>query len=206
MKNNNLPALYQPRKRRPLPFILAAALVLAAILSATALAAPHKAASYIGKSKAKEIALTHAGLTEREVTFIKAKLDRDDGVAVYDIEFYSGSTEYDYEINATTGAIREYDRDIEHHQISKTAAPASTVQQSAPAIVDTYIGEAKAKQIALAAAGLTESQVRKIKIELDRDHGRMTYEVDFKSGHMEYEYEIDALDGAILKSDVEHDD
>ena len=197
MKNNNLPALYQPRSRHPVSFILAAALVLAIILSATTRAAPYKTAGYIGKIKAKEIALTHAGLVEREVTFIKTKLDRDDGVAIYDIEFSAGNTEYDYEVNAITGTIREYDREIEHHQIPKVTPPATA---------DSYIGEAKAKTIALAAAGLTESQVRKVKTELDYDHGRMTYEIDFKSSHMEYEYDIDALDGTILKSDVEYDD
>lgn len=64
---------------------------------------------YIGVDKAKSIALKDAGVSASSVTFTKAKLDRDDGVAVYEIEFYSGDTEYEYEINATSGAIRERD-------------------------------------------------------------------------------------------------
>ena len=36
---------------------------------------------------------------------MQVKLDRDDGQLVYDVEFYAGNTEYDYEINATTGKI-----------------------------------------------------------------------------------------------------
>ena len=67
---------------------------------------------YIGVDKAKSIALKDAGVSASSVTFTKAKLDKDDGVAVYEIEFYSGDTEYEYEINATSGAIRE--RDSEH--------------------------------------------------------------------------------------------
>ena len=67
---------------------------------------------YIGVDKAKSIALKDAGVSASSVTFTKAKLDRDDGVTVYEIEFYSGDTEYEYEINATSGAIRE--RDSEH--------------------------------------------------------------------------------------------
>lgn len=64
---------------------------------------------FIGVDKAKSIALKNAGLSASSVTFTKAKLDREDGVAVYEIEFYSGDTEYEYEINATSGAIRERD-------------------------------------------------------------------------------------------------
>ena len=67
---------------------------------------------YIGVDKAKSIAIKDAGVSASSVTFTKAKLDRDDGVTVYEIEFYSGDTEYEYEINATSGAIRE--RDSEH--------------------------------------------------------------------------------------------
>ncbi|MGN0735004.1 MAG: PepSY domain-containing protein [Anaerovoracaceae bacterium] len=67
---------------------------------------------YIGVDKAKSIALKDAGVSASSVTFTKAKLDKDDGVTVYEIEFYSGDTEYEYEINATSGAIRE--RDSEH--------------------------------------------------------------------------------------------
>lgn len=68
--------------------------------------------NYIGVDKAKSIALSNAGLSASSVTFTKAKLDRDDGVAVYDVEFYTSDMEYEYEINATTGEIRE--RDSEH--------------------------------------------------------------------------------------------
>ena len=67
---------------------------------------------YIGVDKAKTIALKDAGLSASSVTFTKAKLDRDDGVAVYEIEFYSGNTEYEYEINATSGQIRDRDSEM----------------------------------------------------------------------------------------------
>ena len=55
--------------------------------------------SYIGLEKAKSIALKDAGVSG--VTFVKAKLDSDDGVRVYDIEFYKDNVEYDYEICGT---------------------------------------------------------------------------------------------------------
>lgn len=65
--------------------------------------------SYISGDAAKEIALNHAGLSASEVFFKKSKLDREDRIMVYEIEFYYGNWEYEYEINATTGAILEYD-------------------------------------------------------------------------------------------------
>ena len=64
--------------------------------------------TYIGAAAAKSIALKHAGLKSSAVQFTKAKLTTDDGIKIYDVEFYSGDTEYDYEINATTGKIIEF--------------------------------------------------------------------------------------------------
>lgn len=58
---------------------------------------------------AKEIAARHAGFTVSEVRFSKAKLDRDDGRTVYEVEFYKDTTEYEYTIDAAAGTILEYD-------------------------------------------------------------------------------------------------
>lgn len=71
----------------------------------------NKASKFIGKAKAKKIALKDAGLSASQVWFKKAKLDYDDGRYIYDIEFMHGYTEYGYEIHASTGRI--LDRDID---------------------------------------------------------------------------------------------
>ena len=63
---------------------------------------------YIGIKSAKSIALKHAKLKNSKVTFTKAKLTTDYGVKIYDIEFNTEDTEYDYEINAKTGKIIEF--------------------------------------------------------------------------------------------------
>ena len=171
-------------------------------------------AQYIGEVKAKSIALAHAGLSESQVTFIKAHLDRDDGRMTYDIEFYSGNVEYDYEIDAITGDIREYDMDVEnyripsgnHHTGGQTQSTAPLPTPTPSPTTATYIGEASAKAIALSHAGLSESEVSRLRVELDRDHGTMTYEVEFEQGRMEYQYEIDAVTGSILEWDHDYDD
>ena len=68
-------------------------------------------------NQAKQIALDHAGLSFSDVQFVKTRVDRDDGRLVYEIEFVvkNGSTvkEYDYEIDASTGKIVDYDYDVE---------------------------------------------------------------------------------------------
>ena len=55
-------------------------------------------------------------------------------------------------------------------------------------------------------AGLSEAQATQLKVELDRDDGKLVYDVEFKSAGYEYDYEIDAVKGTILQSDKELDD
>ena len=152
--------------------------------------------SVIGEAAAQAKALAHAGLTASQVTFIQSKLDWDDGRRVYDVEFYTKDyREYDYEIDAYTGAVLSYDSDAENWT-RPSGGTGSTDSGS-------YIGEAKAQSIALSAAGLTASQVSRLRCHLERDDGRWEYQVEFRSGSMEYEYEIDALTGSILSRDMD---
>lgn len=69
------------------------------------------ASTDIGLSKAKNIALSDAGLNAADVTFTKSAKGRDNGVSVYDIEFYTPLAEYEYEINTNTGAVKDKDID-----------------------------------------------------------------------------------------------
>ena len=68
------------------------------------------------------------------------------------------------------------------------------------------IGYAKAKSVALNHAGVSEGKAYDMDIELDDEDGTLVYEVEFKSGNMEYSYEINAATGAILKHEAELDD
>lgn len=67
----------------------------------------------INREKAKQIALDHAKLKEEDIKNYHIELNKDDGVLEYDIEFDHQGTEYDYEINADTGEIREHSKDRE---------------------------------------------------------------------------------------------
>ena len=55
-------------------------------------------------------------------------------------------------------------------------------------------------------AGLSEGQVQELQVEWDNEHGRAVYEVEFKSGGMEYEYVIDAATGSVLEHQAERHD
>ena len=70
---------------------------------------------------------------------------------------------------------------------------------------DGFIGRQAAIRTALAHAKFHESDVRRLKCELDRDDGVMVYEVDFKKDGFEYDYDIDAKTGTIIKAKKERD-
>ena len=145
----------------------------------------------IGAEKAKEIALQHAGVSASNAVFVKAERERDDGRLTYDVDFYAGNKEYDYEILASNGTILSYDADIEGYRI-----PSSTSTSSSG-----YIGVERAKEIALQHAGLSSSGVNFDKAELDHDDGRAEYEIEFHHNFREYEYTIDAASGTILEAE-----
>ncbi len=63
--------------------------------------------------QAKQAALNQAGVKAEEVQFTKAYQDWDDGRKVFEFEFWKGNTEYDIDIDAATGRVRDFD--IDYH-------------------------------------------------------------------------------------------
>ena len=63
-----------------------------------------------------------------------------------------------------------------------------------------------AEEIALSHAGLSRTAVRGLRTELDREDGRPVYEIEFRDGAVEYEYEIHAQTGVVLDWDRDYDD
>ena len=146
----------------------------------------------IGLEKAKSIALADAGLTASQVTFTKARQDWDDGRMVYDVDFYTGTAKYDYEV-AADGTILQREQE------------AFTTSGTGGTVSGSYIGVEKAKSIALSNAGLSASQVTFVKAQQDWDDGRAEYEIEFYYGGLKYEYTINATTGAILEMDKDYD-
>lgn len=74
-----------------------------------------------------------------------------------------------------------------------------------PPYTSSFIGEDRAKEIALERAGLTADGVRFDRVELDRDNGVWQYEVDFQKDGIEYNADIKADDGTILNWETDRD-
>ena len=127
---------------------------------------------------AKKIALERAGVTAEQAVFTKAYLDEDDG-----------RQEYEMDVDAATGEVNDFE--TEAHAL---------------AAANGQITEDQAKQIALAKVGLKEEAVTLKKVKLDEDDGRTVYEVEFTAAGMEYEFDIDAATGEIVKFEAEKDD
>ena len=165
---------------------------------------PTDVSGRITEADAKQIALDHAGISESETDRLRVKLDYDDGVQEYEVTFYVGNREYDYDIDASTGTIRSFDSEIEDDYNIASAPSATRAATSSSS--GAAITEAEAKQIALDHAGVSESETERMRVKLDYDDGVQEYEVNFYVGNREYDYDINAATGEIRSHDSEIDD
>lgn len=98
-----------------------------------------------------------------------------------------------------TGCAATAEQNTDNTQPKATSSTAAT---QAP----KTITEEEAIAIALADAGLTVEQVTGLRAELDRDDGRLEWDVDFRYDGFEYDYTIHAESGKILDADRDRDD
>ena len=153
-------------------------------------------ASYITADEAEQSALSHAGISSSDVSYITCELDFDDGIMVYEVEFVSGNTEYEYDINAIDKSVLKFstERADNYSQSGQGGSSGSGSSGSAGSIT-----EAEAQQAAFSHAGVSGATV--IKAEYDRDDNK--YEIEFIAGSYKYEYEISAADGRVIESEKE---
>ena len=148
--------------------------------------------NYIGEEAAKAAALADAGCKEEDAVYLAAWLEYDDGRPEhYEVEFMVGTTRYEYEIALTSATVIKSDRE-------NYGSTGNTSGGSA-----NYIGEDAALSAALTHAGLSASDISRQKVQFDFDDGYAIYEIEFRSGRYEYEYEIDAVSGQVIKSEMD---
>lgn len=176
--------------------------------------------SYIGEEQAKAIAFKDANVKESNVRELDVEFDADDGRLVYEVEFEVSGKEYEYDIHATTGEIiyRHTEKDDDYvssdsvnsipsnNTSSDTNTTKKTTKKTTTKKKTSYIGESKAKSIAFKNAGVSESEVSQLKVELDKDDGVVSYEIEFNVGRTEYSYDINATTGKIIEKDIDRDD
>ena len=179
----------------------------------------------ISKEDALAIALKAAKLNKSQISYSYSKLERDDGRYVYDVYFTAAENdsyykEYDYEIDAVSGKVLDFD--VDRERITTFWADSSTTQKPSPSttkpketstkanensngVSSKYIGVDAAKSAALKHAGLSAKDVTFTKAKLERDDGVYEYDIEFFSGRIEYEYEINAVSGKIISHDKDFD-
>ena len=175
----------------------------------------------IGRDAARTAAEEYAGTTALDSVAAEVDPELDESPAHYEVELQTAWGEFEYLVDAYTGKVLSGQKDLlaavsASNETTKPSdqKPASASnettkpsgQKPAPSGTVQDIGYAKAKSIALNHAGLRENQAYDMDIELDDEDGKLVYEIEFKSGNMEYNYEIDAASGAILKHETELDD
>lgn len=67
----------------------------------------------IGEARAKEIALGHAGVSSGDAVWRQCKPDYEDGARVYELEFTAGGYEYEYEIDAASGTVLDFECELD---------------------------------------------------------------------------------------------
>lgn len=184
---------------------------------------------YIGKEKAEAIALAHLGFTKADVHDLESEFDleTENGktILIYEVEFTVNATEYDVDVDAVSGNILKVkDKKLTSEEIQEDKIEAEKdkaedeqdrieeqkekeeEQKKQEALrQDNFIGESKAKSVALSHAGFGQSEVEKLKCKLDTEDGKVVYEIEFKKDSMEYEYELDPVTAEILKDKAKID-
>ena len=156
----------------------------------------------IGKDAAAYAAEQYAGTTALDSVTAEVDPELDESPAHYEVELHTAWGEFEYLVDAYTGEVLSGQKDL----LTTASTPNATTKPAAPSEATQNIGHAKAKSIALNHAGVSENEAYDMEIELDDEDGTLVYEVEFKSGGMEYSYEINAASGAILKHEAEIDD
>ena len=155
----------------------------------------------IGRDAAAYAAEQYAGTTALDSVTAEVDSELDESPAHYEVELHTAWGEFEYLVDAYTGKVLSGQKDL----LATAPAGDEAARPTAPS-GGADIGHAKAKSIALNHAGVSENEAYDMEIELDDEDGTLVYEVEFKSGNMEYSYEINAATGAILKHETEIDD
>ncbi len=165
----------------------------------------------ITMDQAKETAIKDAGLQPEQVSFLKEKTDWDDGIKIYEIEFYTDTYQkYDYDLDAKTGEILAWDFDADSAYARQDAvlkntqkAPNTSENKKQKESASTPLTLEEAKAAALKKANLNDNQVTWGPVYKEHDDGRLIFKGEFYYNTLEYEFEMDVATGRIVDWDVE---
>ncbi len=136
---------------------------------------------------AKKIALDDAGVDAANASFTKAKTDREDGATVYELEFHTSDTYYEYTV-AMNGKI--LDVDLEMFDYRNAIGNEITKDEAIQMVLSKVDGASK----------------ENVRIEEDWDDGMHLFEGKLYYNNTKYEFEIDASSGTLLEWSMEYHD
>lgn len=139
---------------------------------------------------------------------VEFEYDSDDKVPHYDLEIVNDTEKAEVEVDATTGKAVITEREslkTQHTQVVEDKDDDDDKGTASDQTTTTAITKAQAIAIAQQQASGTVT-----KAKLDEDDGVQIYEIEIKNGNTEYEFDIHATTGAILKfekdTNNDHDD
>ncbi|MEG0292286.1 MAG: PepSY domain-containing protein [Anaerovoracaceae bacterium] len=143
----------------------------------------------ISIDKARTIALKDAGLEENQVIFGKSAFDNEDNA--YEIAFYRGTQQYDYELDKKGKIISG----------EKEALDTEYVSGATPKKSEESIGEKAIREAVLKDSNLKEADVVFIGIESETNNGDLVYTVQYisKSDNTKTTYLVNGTTGEIIK-------
>ena len=157
---------------------------------------------FLSEDEIRAIVFNHAGVNANDVREFEIELDDEDGIWVYEVDFKAGSIEYDYVVNAVTGAIIRVETEIDDDPTAAPGTPRPTAQPTQQPGSE-FLSEDEIRVIVFSHAGVNANDVREFEIELDDEDGIWVYEVEFESGRHEYSYEVNALTGEIIDYEID---
>ncbi len=174
-----------------------------------------KESANVSLDSAIDIALEDAGVKREDAVLVEQpSLDKDDKKPHYDIEFKYENVEYEYEVAVDNGAVIKAEKEKEKVQNSEKVSepvkaneeknePANSPLPNVAKQDKNHIGIEKAKEIALENAKIKKADAVFKKAYYDSDDLVAHYDIKFVANGYEYEYEINAANGAILEKDIE---
>lgn len=190
-------------------------------------------ATVIDEARVKQIVAERTG--ETELNYVRVEVTQDDdynGAKIYEVDVYSPTYDYDFDINAITGDVLKYEKETVTRPNQGNAsgnngvavapapsqpAPSAPVAPAAPQPAPqtppvapaqnaaSIISEARVREIVAGATGTSGLTYRKLYLTKEDDYGyRAIYDVEAYAGNMEYDLDIDAVTGAVLSFDSDN--
>lgn len=152
------------------------------------------AADFMSYDTIKVQAIAESGLREGDLTNYEIKFDGRGYMPTYRVELETNAGGVDIDFDAKTGEIIDVREKSWMHTRTKL-------------VISDYdvIEDVEAMGIALEDADLSMDDLDRFELELHTKRGELVYSVELKRGTEEYEYDLRASDGAILKREIDFD-